>query len=245
MNEPSPIPVICFHPSSIGACELFNPNDWAGDSRGVIQSCMTEFAGLQYSADHIVLTCGSAKEACRPHFETLRDLWAKSPWDLRRYQYFAQVPEVHIFIEGFFAGLKSMLDLSVQLVSTEGVVSAAIDGFHRRKDVYGGAVMNALENNVKQGRDTVADAIRGLLAAHKRNWIDDAIAARDGLVHPIRGTHQLMFQLLLEVRDGELVYVGARPPHIGSVSIADYVNARVANVRELSTGLLGSLQQAA
>jgi hypothetical protein len=245
MPEWEPVPAVCLHPSSVSAFRVFNPNAWSGASKLIVQSCATEFAGLGYSADRLVAGCRFPIENCRAHFETLAEMWAKAPWDHEAVIYFGQVPEIHILVEAFFSGLKSLLDLTVQLLSTEGVVSAAIDGFHRAKGVYGGTVLNALVNNVKKGRESAAAIVRELLVAEKAKWIDDAIGARDSLVHPTRGAHQLMFRLFLEVVDGELTSAGAEPPKVGAVPMQDFVTARVANAREFSTKFLAELRNAA
>lgn len=140
MSDESRVPVFCVDESAVAAFSLFNPNDWMGQSRGVVQSCATELSVLRYSAARIEKLCANAKDACNHHFQNLNAQWQTSPWDLARLVYFGQVPELHVLIEGFFAGLKSLLDLDSQLLTTEGVVGAAVDGFHRSKDVYGGTV---------------------------------------------------------------------------------------------------------
>jgi hypothetical protein len=162
-----PIPAILLHPSSMSAFEIFNPNEWSGGSKGLIQACASELAGLQYSSKFVISACASAREACRPHFQTLVEQWAMSRWNVDEIVFFAQVPVVHVTIEAFFSGLKSLLDLSAQLLSTEGVVSTTLHGFHKANDIYGGAVLNALKNNVRKDRTVVAAAIHALVSAHK------------------------------------------------------------------------------
>lgn len=208
-------------------------------------SCATELAMLQYSANRIGANCLSAKDLGRPHFENLRRQWQTSPWDLAHTVLHGQVPELHLLTEGFFAGLKSLLDLNSQLISTEGVVGVSLDGFHRKKDVYGGAIVNALNRNAKHEKKRVATAIKELITEHKKLWIDDVIGTRDLLVHPSRGAHQLMFRLQVENRDGLLVYEDAVPPHIEGVQISDYAAARVENVKGFSSSLLTELRKAA
>jgi len=70
-------------------------------------------------------------------------------------------------IEAFFSGVKSLLDLLVQFLSTETVVTAAIDGFHRANKVYGGKVLNALQNNAPNGRKAFAAKVEALLPSTK------------------------------------------------------------------------------
>ncbi|MEK6710819.1 MAG: hypothetical protein AABZ64_09590 [Nitrospinota bacterium] len=142
------IPVICIDPASGPAFQVFNRNDWEGDSRGVIQSCATELSVLRHGSARIESLCASAMACCRPHFERLGRQWDASPWPLDRMIYFAEIPEMHILIEAFFSGVKSLLDLTVQLLFTERVVSLKIDGFHRDKDKYGGRVLLIRAQNV-------------------------------------------------------------------------------------------------
>jgi len=239
------IPVICLDPSAGSAFDIFNPNDWRGASRGFVQSCATEFAVLQYSANRIETICASAKAQCSGHFERLQKQWQGAPWDLTKFACFGQLPELHVLIAGFFTGLKSLLDLNAQLISAEGTVDVVLDGFHRAKGVYGGVVINALENNVKKGKEPVAAALRALVTSHKKLWIDDAINSRDLLVHPMRGAQQLMFEIRVESHDGSLVYLGALPPRVGERTIGRYAADQISNVRDLSTSLLQELRKSA
>lgn len=245
MNIATSIPVVCLDATTVGAFSIFNPNNWEGGTRGVIQSCATELAVLEYSAKRIGTICLSAKDLCHPHFENIRRQWRTSPWDLAKTVFYGQVPELHILIEGFFAGLKSLLDLNAQLLSTGGVVSVSLDGFHRKKAVYGGAVLNALDRNAKKGKQRVAIAIRKLITKHKGLWIDEAIGSRDLLVHPSRGVQQLMFELQVEDRYGTLVLVDLVAPHVGTVAINKYAQARVGDIKQFSSLLLGELRQVA
>ena len=244
MNTVSLIPIIFLDGASVGAFHIFNPNDWQGDTRGVIQSCATELAVLQYSAERIGTICLSAKDLCRPRFDDMSLQWQTSPWDLAKTVSYCQVPELHVLIEGFFAGLKSLLDLDAQLLSTEGVLGVSVDGFHRKKDVYGGKVLNALDRNAKHGKKGGATAIKGLITEHKELWIDEVIGSRDLLVHPSRAAQQLMFELQVESRNGALVYLGAAPPHVGTVAINQYAAARVDDIKQFSSSLLSGLRQA-
>ena len=245
MNTVSLIPIIFLDGASVEAFHIFNPNDWQRDTRGVIQSCATELAVLQYSAERIGTICLSAKDLCRPRFDDMSRQWQTSPWDLAKTVSYCQVPELHILIEGFFAGLKSLLDLNAQLLSTEGVVGGSVHGFHRTKDVYGGKVLNALDHNAKPGKKGVATAIKELITEHKGLWIDEVIGSRDILVHPSRGAQQLMFELQVESRNGALVYLSAAPPPVGTVAINKYAAARVDDIKRFSSSLQSELRKTA
>ncbi len=235
----SPVPIICAHSSAVRAFELFNPNDWKGKTRGVVASCSTELAVLLHAATRISEICRAPMEKCREAFDGLRQQWMISPWDLAECTYFVQVPELHLFIEGFFAGLKSMLDLIVQVLTTEAVVGGRIDGFHKAGTVYGGNVLNALEHNVSPGKKQQAGAITELIGNHKQLWIDEAVAARHLLVHPTRGAHQLMFQLeLTSGSDGRLRCRTALAPQVHGVPIDCYCNGRIDDITDFARAFL-------
>jgi hypothetical protein len=245
MGDDLRVSVVCVDASAVSAFRIFNPNDWQGASRGVVQSCATELSMLDYTAGQIAAICELANQRCEPYFETLKQQWRRSPWDLQRVVHFGQVPEIHLLIEGFFAGLKSLLDLDVQLLSTERIVGVGLDGFHRDRTVYGGVVLNALERNARSQRKSTAAEVAKLVREHKTIWIDKAIEARDLLVHPTRGQQQLMFELRLGVQEGVLDPRDAVPPHVGSVPIEQYARARLENIREFSIALLAQLRSAA
>jgi hypothetical protein len=167
-RRPPRIPVICLDRSSVSAFSMFNPNDWLARSRSVVQSCSTELSVLEYGAERIDQMCSSREERTRPAFRTLTTQWAVAKWDLDRSIYFAEVPEMHASIEAFFSGLKSLLDLIVQLLSTEEVVGTRINGFHREGRVYGGRVLNALERNARSGKKPLAKSLLDLIPDHKQ-----------------------------------------------------------------------------
>jgi hypothetical protein len=180
-------------------------------------------------------------EHCRAQVRTLQEHWRRENWELSRGVYFAQVPELHALIEAFFAGTKALLDLIVQLLTTEAVVGVELDGFHRAGSVYGGRVLNALRQNTRANRAHIANAIAALIMSHKATWIDDVIKARDFLIHPEKGLHQLMFQLRLATQGGNLVFQEAVPPHVGSTPIDDYVNSQIGNTEAFARDFLNQL----
>lgn len=230
-NSEFRIPLILIDSSSVPAFQIFNPNAWEGDSRAVVQSCSTEFSVLQYEAIRIAEMCRSSKDQCQPHFENLKNQWGNSRWDLAKTICYGQVPELHMLIEGFFSGMKSLLDLIVQLLSTENVVACKLDGFHKTKDVYGGVVLNALDNNACSAKKHTANILKELIIEHKRLWIDEVITSRNLLIHPTKGVHQLMFEILVESNDGTLIFKDAVPPFVGEHRIDRYSAAQIDNIR--------------
>ena len=175
----------------------------------------------------------------------LEEQWKLSKFDLDKITFFGQQPDLHIRIEAFFSGIKSLLDLIVQLLSTEKVVASAIDGFHRDQDVYGGRVLNSLRNNAMKERKELAAKVDALISENKKSWIDGVIAARDQLVHPVKGTHQLMFSLEFLQNNDSLVFVRAHPPEIDSKPIHHFARDVVEHSMAFSSNFLALLNEKA
>lgn len=180
----APIPVICVDPSSVAGAEMFNPNSWSGESKGIIQSCWTEYSVLHHCIAQISDMCNDAEHLCAKNIETIQQQWHAAKFELGRVAIFGQQPDMHIRIEAFFSGVKTLLDLLVQLLSTEKIVSSVVDGFHRMKDVYGGRVLNALGNNAQKNKKDAAAKLEAMISEHKKLWIDQVILARNQLIHP-------------------------------------------------------------
>ncbi len=236
------VPVICLDESAVPAFQVFNPNDWHGQSRAVIQSCATEFSLLRYSTSRISEMCHAPKDRCQRHFENIRRHCVEPTQILPKVVCYAQVPELHLAIEAFFSSIKSFLDLIVQLVSSEEIVGVKVHGFHKDKGVYGGAVLNMLERNATSRKKEIARALRELIAEHKDRWIDQAISARDALIHPTQGAQQVMFQIQLTLYEGHLVYEDAVPPSVDGQSIEEYSRAQLENTKSFAESFLARLR---
>ncbi len=236
------ITTICVHPSSKSSFRVFNTNDWQGASKAIIESCGTEYSALQYAVDRIEAICSDSKERCRGHFETLQDSMSTPIETVPKLLVYGQVPEVHVLIQAFFSGMKSLLDIVVQLVSSEKIVRSHVKGFHRRGKIYGGKVLNGLSNNVNSGWAEVAQQLTALICEHKQTWIDEVIESRDLLIHSTKGALLLMFDMELAVVGGELVYNGALPPGVGDEQINQYSAKRLANIKEFSLAFLCAIR---
>ncbi len=237
------IPVICADAAAVIGATTFNPNSWSGLSRGIVQSCWTEYSVLHYCAEQIADLCARSDQVCEKHVATLQQQWRTARFDLEKIVVFGQVPELHIRIEFFFAGIKTLLDLLAQLLSSEKVVTEVVDGFHRSQDVYGGRVLNVLERNARGNRKVVAAKIRELMLANKTSWIDEAIRARDQLIHPEKGMHQLMFRLDLVARDNTIVCRKIHSPMIGAEAVDHYAQGTLTHAQAFSAELLKLLQE--
>ena len=137
------------------------------------------------------------------------------------------------------------MDLIVQLLSTEGIVAAAVDGFHRDQSGYGGRVLNALRNNAVKARKDAAAKLDALISEDKKAWIDQVIFARDQLIHPEKGMYQLMFTLELSERDGQLILTKAHPPEIDSRPMQQFAQDTLKGVTTFSEKFLALLHEKA
>lgn len=88
--------------------------------------------------------CATSSTSCQPHIETFIQQWRTARFDLNKIIVYCQAPDLHMRIEAFFAGIKTLLDLLSKLLSSEKVVAGVVDGFHRAQGKYGGQVINAL-----------------------------------------------------------------------------------------------------
>lgn len=138
---------------------------------------------------------------------------------------------------------ESLLDLLVQLLSTEKIVSGGVHGFHRTGTTNnGGKVLNALDHNRLADRKDVAARIRDLIVEHKTLWIDQIIGTRDELVHPDKGMHQLMFHLEFVQRGEGVLCERVNAPRIGEESIDQYAQRMLQQAGVFSSRLLGLLR---
>lgn len=239
------IPVICVDSSTIAGAEIFAPNAWEGSSKGVIQSCWSEYSVLHHCVRQLSEMCDNGDKVCATNIATIQEQWKLAKFELQKVACFGQQPDLHIRIEAFFAGVKSLLDLIVQLLTTEKIVAAPIHGFHREGDVYGGRVLKTLRGNATKEKKELAEKVDALISEHKRAWIDRVIEARDQLVHPAKGMHQLMFHLEFAEKNGSLVFVRAHPPHIESTPIQKFANEVLDQSRVFSSNLLSLLNEKA
>ena len=239
------IPVLCVHPSAVAGAAVFNPNSWDAGSKGVIQSCWTEYSVRQQCVEQIFVMCNDADKICATNVATVQEQWHLSKFEIDKLMFFAQHPDLHIRIQAFFSGAKSMLDLLVQLLTTERIVASTIDGFHRNKKVYGGKVLNALRENAVKNKKVIAASLSSLISEHKDLWIDQLIFARDLLVHPEKGMHQLMFSLEFTEQHGQLVCLKVHPPQIGSEPVYSYAAETFKHLTAFSSSFLALTRGAA
>ena len=236
MQPTDKIPVICAAPSTWTSAELFNPNSWSGDSKAIIMSCGAEYSALRQCVADLSGMCSRASEICQSRVEDVIANWRRAPFDLDRCNYFVEVPSYHLLVKNFFSGAKSLLDLIVQLLQSEQLVSAGVHGFHRDGNDYGGRVLRILAKNARKQRRADAQRIDDYLREQKGKWIDELIGLRDDLVHPKKGMLQLMLQVDLFPKDGSLAWEVREP------RIATYAPATLLSIQEFCETFIALVQ---
>ena len=237
------ITTILIDESSSKSFSIFNPNEWENKSKAIIQSCATELSLIEYIVKRLEKLCSNPKEMCQKHFMTLIQQWEMNHWEISKANYYAQIPEMHLLITGFFSMAKSLLDIIVQLLYTEGIVNNYIDGFHKSKDVFGGEVLNILNNNSIASYKQKAEEIHDFLFIQKKIWIDDLIFFRNKFVHIEEGAHQAMFLMEFDIKNNRLVFKNAQPPSINEITIDDYCKNKLENIRGFSISILKEIRK--
>jgi hypothetical protein len=122
VDEPNArIPVICADNSAVAGAGIFDPNSWTGASKGIIQSCWTEYSVLHHCVDQIVGMCREPERFTQNQIESIQKQWKTKKFDLGKVVIYGQQPDLHMRIEAFFSGTKTHLDLIVQLLTSENV----------------------------------------------------------------------------------------------------------------------------
>ena len=239
MTQKTPLIIADPSRSSWSAASFFNPNEWSGQSKGIVMSCWTELGLLFFCRDKIHEVCGKDRslELCGIHIREIQSQWKTAKFPIDEFEYFAEVPDFHIQIEGFFAASKSLLDMLVQLVASEGIVNGRVHGFHDK----GNRILKMLGSNVVKGKESVADSLAVLLKEAKSNWIDQLIEVRDGLIHPSHGHRQIMYQLSFQQVGERLECLAAIPPRINDVSIDQVAFSTVKHLSDFSQGVIRRL----
>ncbi len=233
-------PVILLDSASISAFHIFNPNDWSGLSKAIVSSCAAQHGLIHYSVKRLHELFEISDKLCMPKFIELKNQWKASKWPIDNCSYFAEVPEVHLFIQVFLNSVKTFLDLIVQLISAEKIVYKKIHGFHKKRKDPGGKLLHTLKN--KATNKDLADFLFRFIAEQKQKWIDDAVKARDSLVHPEQGLIQLMFQLEIKPKNSELELIKIKKPSVGTTTFDQYAEETFICVSDFSKSFITALK---
>jgi len=243
-KDPYQIPTIMLDNASKSAYSIFNPNDWIGNSKSIIVSTAAQYSLLEYQANKLPSLVQHSQKMCELRFRELCDQWEKAPWDVNKCDYLVEVPEFHLNIQAYLATIKVFLDLIVQLISSEGIVNTAIQGFHKKGEVIGGRILNILENNAKQEKSETAHKLLKFIDGQKNSWIDQAVNVRDLLVHPNEGMLQVMFRLEIGQRNGKLKLRQMLQPSLAGLQFDQYAQITLIQVEYFSKNFLEILKAA-
>lgn len=234
----SKVPVILCHESSVPAYSIFNPNDWNGASKAIIHSCAAQYSLLLYESSKLKVIFQNAEALCQPRFADLESQWNTAKWEINTCSYFVEIPDAHLSIQAFLGSIKIFLDIIVQLISAQGIVSQQIHGFHKKDDDVGGKLINALRKNAKKETQKIAVKLDDLITRHKAIWIDQAVKARDIFIHPEKGFSSVMFALDLQVDERKLRLVRVIKPSINEEEFDRYAEKTTGYVAEFSEQFL-------
>lgn len=234
--------ILC-HESSWPAFNIFNPNEWSGKSKPIIELCAANFGLLIYTSKLMNDIFKEAQALCAPSFENLKSQWRISKWEISGCTYLVDVPNLHLSIHSFLSAVKTFLDVLVQLASTEGIVSVEVHGFHRKGETIGGKLLHILKNNTTKSKQNTAILLHDLIIDHKKIWIDNSVNSRDLLIHP-EGLVKMMFILVISEKDNELNLDGILKPSLNGEEFDIYAKKTLSRIEEFTNLFLRHIKNA-
>ncbi len=243
-EEAKKIRVIIAATSGFRGMAIFNPNQWRGNSKQIAVSCANQLDLLHFFANQLTRQFSGPDKFVEHAIKELQNQWQKSPgkW-LQGCRYFVEVPEVHISVVAFLATIKTLLDLMSQLLSAEKIINVSVDGFHRKGDIIGGVVLNALDRNSVAGNKDRAKRIAKLIEDNKKVWIDGTVTARHLLAHPIKGSSQIYFEIeITQSGDGTPGLANVVLPNYEDKTFAEYANGLVPVIEKFCTDFLSLIK---
>ena len=242
MNEQeAKISTVLLHQSSVPAFSIFNPNDWSNESKQIVDLCAANYGLLKFTSEMIKDVFENANALCADSFKTLLSQWAMSKWEPSTCNYFVDVPQLHLSIHSFLSSVKTFIDVIVQLISTEGIVSSKIHGFHKKGNSVGGKLLQILNNNARAAKREKARSLHKLIIKHKRLWIDDAVNNRDLLIHP-EGFSKIMFALALSEKNGDLCLDEILKPSFSNMNFDKYAHNTLLHMETFSKDIIKCLK---
>jgi len=215
------IPVLLLHESSTPAYSIFNPNDWDIKSKQIIDLCAINYGLLIFTSKMINDIFENAHVLCTSSFKNLLRQWGMAKWELSKSNYFVDVPQLHLSVLSFLSSVKTFLDVFVQLIGTEEIISSKVHGFHKKGESVGGQLLQMLNNNARTANKEKARSLHKVIVKHKALWIDDAVNNRDLLIHP-EGFSKIMFVLALSEKEGNLNLDDILKPTFGNLTFDKY-----------------------
>ena len=235
-------PIIMIDPNSARAFSVFNPNDWIGDSKLIIQSCAINYGLVIYTTAKIKNIFTRADDVCVSRFNDLQAQWKMSRWPLSSCAYLVDIPEAHLSMHSFYSSVKTLLDVLVQLISTEKIVHTHIHGFHKKGVDVGGQLLDILTNNASKPKKELAAKLHDLISQHKNHWIDHAVNNRDFFIHPEKGLNKVTFALTLREVNNELKLETILKPSIDGDIFDIYSEKILKRIEEFSRAYVDLLK---
>lgn len=187
----SKTPVIVCDSSTWQSASILNPNEWSNpNSRAIIHSALAELSMLVFCIKNIEDLCNKREQLCSKKILDIKKQYQSSPFNLDQTEIFFETPILHALIEAAFSGIKTTLDIIMELLSTEEVVSSHVRGFHEK----GKKVINQLKNNCKANKADLSKEIIALIEHHKNDWMTNAIEYRNLFIHPSKNFIKIMFR---------------------------------------------------
>lgn len=243
VEESAPrIRVLMVHEASRAAYPIFNPNDWTGPSKAIVTSCAAQYGLLNYIAVRLPRVLRDCQKSCKARFRELQGEWTKAPWDSEKCVYLVEIPEFHLQAQAYLATIKTFLDLLAQLITSEGLVDKKVHGFHKKRGQTGGELLHILDGKAYSAKREIASQLHKLVEEQKVLWIDQAIELRDGLVHPEKGMHQVMFGLDIESDKEGLRLIEILHPSIDGQDFGKYAQKTTQHISRFSIRFLNAFK---
>jgi hypothetical protein len=166
----------------------------------------------------------------------------KDKWDFAKCIFLMENPIIHLYIQAFLGQVKSLLDIIIHLLNTEGIVSAQLMGFNKQGKIIGGRVLNVLRHNVTNGKENTALHLIDLINKNKEGWIDLIIGFRDSLVHLPRGMMQIMVRVELANKENKLALKSVTKPSVGRILFNQLAHSTLENLDEFCGQMIGILK---
>jgi hypothetical protein len=227
------VPIIILDQNSSFGHKLLQINDWQGDSKFIVQTCIAQLNLLNYAINNLNNYIDSGiPQKISEMLTTLNQQWKHGKWPIDNCDIYLEIPPFHFMISGIFTTGKAILDLIVQLLRSENIVRADFDGFHKDKKIVGGRVLKMLKDNVSSDKKDISAKLIELITVEKNVWIDTFISARDLLTHPKLGMHQVMLKYTLLEKNDELQINDVIYPSINDIIIFEYANLLMTNISD-------------
>lgn len=238
-NSNYKIPIILPHKTTIPSFLIFNPNDWIGESKAIIHACAMQYGLLLYNSAIIKELFQNVFELCQPGFTEFKKQWDLSQWPIEKGDHLIQIPEIQLQIQSFFTTIKILLDLLVQLISSEKIANVKVHAFHKEGEEVGGQLLKILKSNVPLSKRNKACEIDKFLTEQKSIWIDQIVNYRDIFIHPkkVLSPH-VMLKLEIRADNRKLQLIRIIKPSINNQEFDEYASTILQHIEVFSRTFL-------